>query len=140
MRLATVPATAAALACGALLLAGCTAAGTSSSSPSLSGDSKAVAKVVTDIASAGRSKDAQKICTQLLAPSLADRFKTPGADCVSEVKKAIDDSDDFDLQVRSVRVTGDTAQAQVRQGSKGTIARFTFARQGGVWRATGLGG
>ena len=69
-----------------------------------------------------------------------DRLKAGGGDCVTEIKKAIDDSDDFDLQVRSVRVTGATAQAQVRQGSKGAVTTFAFAKQGGAWRATSLGG
>jgi hypothetical protein len=123
----------------AVAVGGCTTGGTSSS-PKLTGDAKAVAKVVDDLASAGRRKDPQKICTQLLAPALVDRLKAGGGDCVTEIKKAIDDSDDFDLQVRSVRVTGNTAQAQVRQGSKGAVTTFAFAKQGGGWRATSLGG
>jgi hypothetical protein len=120
------------------LMSGCAAATTSSGK--FQGDQKAVAKVVDDLAQAGRRKDPQKICTELLAASLVARLKAGGTDCVGEMTKAIDDTDDFDLDVRSVDVRGTQASAVVRQGSKGPTATFTFAKEGGGWRATGLGG
>jgi hypothetical protein len=121
----------------ALGAAGCGAASTSSGS--FEGARGDVAQVVTDLSSAGRRKDADKICTDLLSRSLQQRMRAGTSDCVSEVDKAADDADDFELSVRSVAVTGDRAQAQVRQGADGPVTRFTFVRENGSWRISGLG-
>jgi hypothetical protein len=53
--------------------------------------------------------------------------------------RAIDDASDFNLTVRSVKVNGTTATAQVRQGDDGENATFTFVKEGGGWRASALG-
>lgn len=127
------------VAVAALALAGCGAARTSSSSSKFQGEQGQVAKVVDDLASAGRRKDAAKICSDLLAPSLVAQIRSAGSDCEQEMKKAIDDADDFDLQVQTVRVTGNRAQARVRQGKDGPLATFAFVKQNGGWRATSLG-
>jgi hypothetical protein len=126
------------LAAALLALGGCGAARSSSSSK-FQGEQAKVAKVVDNLATDGRRKDASKICSDLLAPGLVARIRTAGADCVAEMKKAIDDADDFDLEVQSVRITGNQARAQVRQGKDGPIATFSFVEQGGSWRATSLG-
>jgi hypothetical protein len=124
----------------ALALGGCGAATTSSSSSKFSGEQAQVAKVVDQLSSAGRSKDAAKICNDLLAPALVAQISSAGADCESEMKKAIEDADDYDLEVQSVKITGNKAQAQVRQGKHGQVATFSFDRENGGWRATSLGG
>jgi hypothetical protein len=127
------------LAALALAVAGCGAAGTSSSSSKFPGEQGNVAKVVDDLASDGRRKDADKICSDLLAPSLVARIRSVSGDCAAEMKKAIEDAGDFDLQVLSVRVTGNRAQARVRQGKEGPQATYSFVKQGADWRATSLG-
>ena len=38
-----------------------------------------------------------------------------------------------------MKVNGDTATAQVRQGDTGTTATFTFVKENGGWRASALG-
>ena len=53
--------------------------------------------------------------------------------------RAIKDANDYDLQVRSVKITGDNATAQVRQGDDGEVATFSFVKEGGVWKASALG-
>jgi hypothetical protein len=122
------------LAAGA---AGCGAA--PASSGGFEGARGDVAQVVTDLSSAARRKDTQKICTQILSRSLQQRVRAGTSDCQAEVKKAADDADDFDLTVRSVSITGDRAQAQVRQGADGPVTSFAFVREGGDWRISGLG-
>jgi len=123
-----------ALALGAV---GCGAA--PSSSGSFEGARGDVAQVVTDLASAGRRKDAEKICADLLSRSLQQRARAGASTCADELKKAADDADDFDLTVRSVAITGDRATAQVRQGEKGSVTRFAFVRENGGWRISALG-
>jgi hypothetical protein len=120
-----------------LALAGCTTAGTTSSN--FSGTQGDVAKVVSDLATAGQRKDVAKICSSILAQSLIRQISAAGSTCQTEMKKAIDDADDFDLTVLSVKVHGTTATAVVRRGTSGPKATFTFVRQDGGWKATSFG-
>jgi hypothetical protein len=122
----------------AAALSACGAAPTSSSK--FKGEQANVAKVVDDLAAAGRSRNAKKICDDILAKQLVSELKAAGGDCETEMKRAIDDASDYDLQVKSVKVTGNNATALVRQGDAGPTATFTFVKQGGNWRASALGG
>jgi hypothetical protein len=123
----------------ALPLTACGASQTSNSASEFKGQQAAVAELVDQLATAGRAGDAEKICTEILSKQLVAELKGAGGDCVTEMDRAIDDASDFDLTVRSVKVTGDTATAQVRQGDTGTTATFTFVKEGGGWRASALG-
>jgi len=123
----------------ALPLAGCGAAPQTSKSK-FKGEQQQVAQVVDDLAAAGRSGDAEKICSDILSRSLVAELKSAGGDCVSEMKAAIDDASAYDLQVNAVNVAGDTATAQVRQGATGPSATFSFVKENGAWRASQLGG
>jgi hypothetical protein len=120
-------------------LAGCTTTGTGSTSK-FTGAKADVAKVVSDLSSAGQRKDAGKICTQILAQSLIRKLSDAGTSCQQEMKKAIDDADDFALDVKSVTITGNQATAVVRRGDKGPTETFRFVREAGGWRATSFGG
>jgi uncharacterized protein YceK len=123
----------------ALLLSGCGTAQTTSS-PKFKGTQKDVADVVSKLASAGRRGDAATICSDILSKQLLAQLKTAGGDCQTEMKNAIRDANDYDLQVRSVKVNGANATAQVRQGKNGPVATFTFVKEGTAWRASALGG
>jgi hypothetical protein len=122
----------------ALPLAACGATTTSSKSK-FTGEQEKVATVVDDLAAAGRSGDADKICSDILAKELVTELKSAGGDCVSEMKSAIDDASNYDLRVRTVKVSGNTATAVVRQGDKGAVATFSFVKEAGAWRASQLG-
>jgi hypothetical protein len=123
----------------ALPLTACGSAQTSDSASEFKGEQAAVAELVDELATAGRAGDAEKICADILSKQLVTELKSAGGDCVTEMDRAIDDASDFDLTVRSVKVTGDTATARVRQGDGGTTATFTFVKEGGGWRASALG-
>src|SRR4051794_12808270 len=123
----------------ALSLTACGAAPKSDSASKFKGDQAAVAALVDDLSTAGRAGDAEKICTKILAKQLVAELKSAGGDCLTEMDRAIDDASDFDLQVRSVKVNGATATAQVRQGDKGSTATFSFVKEAGGWRASALG-
>ena len=118
---------------------GCTATGSSSSSK-FTGAEADVAKVVSDLSTAGKRKDAQKICTEILSQQLVRQLSDAGTSCAAEMKKAIDDADDFNLDVQSVDVKGNKATAVVQRGSDGPKATFSFVRESGGWRATSFGG
>jgi hypothetical protein len=123
----------------ALAATGCGSAQTSDSANEFKGEQAAVAELVDRLAAAGKAGDAEKICTEILSKQLVTELKSAGGNCVSEMDRAIDDASDFNLTVRSVKVNGTTATAQVRQGDAGEIATFTFVKEGGAWRASALG-
>jgi hypothetical protein len=122
-----------------LTLAGCGAqAQTSSSLDKFQGADRQVAQQVEDLESAGKRGKAEDICSDILAKSLVDELNAAGTDCAGEMKKAIDDADDFDLEVLDVKVTGDEATATVRRGDDGPTETMAFTREGNSWRATSL--
>jgi hypothetical protein len=130
----------ASLAVLALAAAGCTSTSGSSSSAKFSGAQADVAQVVADLSQDGQRKDAQKICTQILARTLVDQLSRAGTSCGQEMDKAISDADDFDLSVQKVTISGTTATALVRRGKSGPTATFRFVREAGKWKATDFGG
>ena len=126
---------------GVLLLAGCGAQQEQSSSlDKFSGDERAVAQKVEDLQQAGSRRDPEKICADILAKSLIEQLETLGASCADEMKKAIEDADEYELDVQDVTVTGSTATATVRSGDEGPTEMMEFAKEGDQWRATALSG
>jgi hypothetical protein len=122
----------------ALLISAC---GTNASSAEkFAGEEKAVAQVVEDISSAGRSGDAARICSDLLAAALVERMKAGSASCASELDKSLDDADDFNLEVEDVTVSGDTATARVtgNDGDSDRTVTFRFVKEEGRWKAEAI--
>ena len=52
------------------------------------------------------------------------------------MQKAIEDADDFDLEVLEVSITGETATARVRRGEDGPTETMEFKLENNEWRAT----
>ena len=123
----------------AALAAGC---GTGSSSAGdFEGDEKAVAEQVERIQTAGQRRDGESICTDVLAEELRERLTAGNSTCEQELDKVIEDADDFELTVRDVEISGQTASAKVegRVGSAKQVRTLEFVREGEDWRATSLG-
>jgi hypothetical protein len=125
---------------GVLALAGCGAETDPSSAERFEGEERAVAQKVEDLQEAGEGRNPEDICSEILAQSLVQQLEAAGADCAEEMEKAIDDADDFDLEVQDVTVSGSTATAEVRRGEDGPTERMEFTRENGQWRATSLSG
>ncbi len=125
----------------AAALAGC-GQQTSSSAEDFQGSERAVADVVEDLQRAGERNEPERICDEILAQDLVRELNGAGTTCREEMSKAIEDADDFELQVRDVTVTGQTARATVerRQGEDEGTAIFEFQLVQGVWRASSLSG
>jgi hypothetical protein len=121
----------------AALAAGCN--GGASSAGDFEGEEEKVAEVVEDLQSAGETGDARAICEDILATSLSDQIKAAGSTCEQEMDKAIQDADDFDLDVEDVAIQGDTATVKVKGGDGDEVRTFEFEREGSSWRATDLG-
>ncbi len=121
-----------------LAFAGCGAQSQQASVDTFQGEERAVAQKVEDLEDAGRGREPENICADILAASLVDELEAAGADCPEEMRKAIDDADDFDLEVLKVDVNGSSATAQVRRGDDGPTETMQFKQERGEWRATSL--
>jgi outer membrane lipoprotein-sorting protein len=122
----------------ALALAGCGQASSESSADKFKGDQKAVAEVVENLQDAGERKDAERICNDILAPSLVAQVKAAGSDCAAQMKASLDDADEYELQVESVTVQGNRAQAEVT-GKGSETATMALVKERGGWRIADLG-
>jgi hypothetical protein len=125
---------------GILALAGCGAQAEPSSVDKFKGDERAVAQKIEDLQEAGESRKPEDICSNILSRTLVSQLEAAGADCADEMEKAIDDADDYDLDVQKVTVTGSNATATVRRGDDGPTETMEFTRENGQWRATALSG
>ena len=123
-----------------LLLAGCGSAAQETSVDKFTGDERAVAQKIEDLQQAGDRRDPEKICTEILAKSLVTQLEAAGVTCEDEMKKAIEDADDYQLDVRDVTISGSTATAEVQRGDDGPTETMEFTREGNDWRATALSG
>jgi hypothetical protein len=102
------------------------------------GADREVAQKVEDLQEAGESGNPEDICSDILSRQLVDQLEAAGTSCSEEMDKAIEDADDFDLEVLDVSVNGEQATVEVRRGDDGPTTTFEFAREGGQWRATSL--
>lgn len=121
-----------------LALAGCGqgGGGTSTDTGKFSGEDKAVAQVIADLSDDGQGRKPSEICNDLIATSLKQRIEAAGAKCATEMRKAIEDADDFSLEVTDVTVDGAQATAKVRSldGGKKVTRTFTLTREGKAWK------
>jgi hypothetical protein len=128
-----------ALALVLLGLAGCGAQATSSSVDKFKDpQQKAVAQKIEDLENDGRRGRPEDICSDILAQSLVSQLNAAGTDCPTEMQKAIEDANEFNLDVQKVTVSGNTATAEVKQGDKGPTETMQFTREKKDWRATSL--
>jgi hypothetical protein len=123
-----------------LVIAGCGGGQQDSDLDRFRGADRAVAQKVEDLQEAGEGRKPEDICSDILSRQVVDQLDAAGTSCRDEMKKAIEDADDFDLDVREVTIDGNEATVEVRRGDDGPTATFEFVREGNDWRATSLGG
>ena len=123
-----------------LPLAGCTQAGTKNtdSTKDFTGDQKAVASTVEDLQTAAKDRKGTTICADLITAELRDKIST--SDCPKVMKDAVRDTDEVDLKVKTVKVTGDTAVASVQEKTGGgdRIRTIELQKVAGRWRISAL--
>ena len=124
----------------ALALVGCGAQAEQSSTEEFQGEDRAVAQKIEDLEEAGKGRKPEDICSNILASSLVQQLEAADVRCADEMEKAIDDADDFDLDVQKVEVDGNSATATVKRGDDGPTETMEFARENNQWRATSLSG
>ena len=124
-----------------LLAAGC-GQGTKTSAGKFSGEQKVVATTIDDLQSAGRKGDAQKICSDLLAPSLLQQIRRASGDCAKTLDGALQDVDSFGMTVEKVAINGNQATATVKSdaGNSSRTDQIQLQKVGSNWKIASLGG
>jgi hypothetical protein len=114
-----------------LVLAGC---GDDSKSSGTS-DMKAVAKVMSQLNTASRSGDGERICSALFTPKLAKSVSTSSSsgECAAEVKAKLF-SPQAKISVQTIDVPDEVnASAKVKEANGNTSTIF-LVKQSGEWR------
>jgi hypothetical protein len=115
-------------------MAGC---GGASSTSDLKGDSKDVAEVIEDLQDYAQRNEADQICKNVLDAEVVKEIA--GGDCIKTIEQAIDEADNYDLTVDSVRVTGTTARARVKAGrDEDQVETIELRKNGDAWKITRL--
>lgn len=124
-----------------VVLAGCGGTGSKNtdSAKDFSGEQKAVATTIEDLQAAAKDRKGAEICADLITAELRDAISQ--TDCPKTVKDAIRDTDQADLTVKSVTITGDKAVAQVQEklgDNKKRTATLKLEKAAGRWRIAEL--
>jgi Putative lumazine-binding len=125
---------------GAATLAGCGTVATKSAT-TFTGEAASVQDAVNTFQSAAQSRDTSKLCTQILAPTLAAKLKNSGGGCKHVIGDQLNVVDNYDLTIESITVKGSSAQARVKSQSNGKTHFDTLllTKVGASWRISGLG-
>jgi hypothetical protein len=128
-----------ALASVLLCALGAAACGTTTSTTGFKGVEHEVAQTIADLQSDVAAGEQKKICERDLAAPVVTRLGGQKA-CEAAVKNRVAEIDNTELQVESVKVTGNTATAQVKSVYEGKkrIRTVTLAKEGSRWKITAI--
>ena len=117
------------------------ACGTASTAGTFEGEEETVATVVEDLQREGERGEATKICDSILTEALQEKVKAGSESCASELDKALEDADAFDLEVQDVSISGTTATAKVKglDEDDGILRTLSLEKVDGDWRIDSFG-
>ncbi|HEV2819807.1 MAG TPA: hypothetical protein VGW11_04810 [Solirubrobacteraceae bacterium] len=129
----------------ATAIAGCGTGTEEDSTERFSGPAREVVATVETLQEAAGARDAQAICSNLLATSVQDALRATRTPCAEAVEDALTATDVVDLTVPpgGVQLQGDQARVRVEVGDReGASAPATFAmvREGANWKLGGIQG
>lgn len=102
---------------------------------SSSSDQDAVRQVMTDLQTASREGDGQRICNQIFTPKLSNsvtRSSTSGS-CATEVKSKLF-SPQTQIEVETVAVTDESNATVIVKEANGNTSTVFLVKQSGLWR------
>jgi hypothetical protein len=123
-----------ALACASALAA----CGETVSTGSFKGEERHVAETVSDFQKDATGSDEQKLCSNDLAKTLTKRLSAAGG-CQAVVRGQLGQVDALSLTVKSIAVTGTTAQARVKStwAGKNRVSTLSLVKEGKRWKISG---
>jgi hypothetical protein len=129
-----------ALALAPVLAIGLAACGTTVSTGSYKGESKAVVQRISDFQTDVTGGEESKLCDRDLASVVQTRLRAAGGDCVQALKKQLGAIQNFELTVKSIAVhgTGATARVTSTWSGKQRTSTMRFVKEGGAWKITAL--
>jgi hypothetical protein len=122
----------------AAAFAGCGAQG--GGGGNFEGEEQRDADAVADFQTAAQEDDPRKICGALLDDALVKRLNEQPGGCERVVGKALDQADNYQLDVKDVAIRGTTATVRVEAGTKDEQERLTLVKRGKDWQISSLGG
>jgi hypothetical protein len=105
-------------------------------------DEEAVRETVTSFGQATAAKDYERLCGELLAPSLLESLDEIGLPCRVALEQSLGAVEEPRLVIGAITVDGDKAQAEVRTSARGqSPSRDTLSlvRVDDRWRIADLG-
>ena len=98
-------------------------------------DESAVRQVLTDLETASREGDGERICNQIFTPKLANLVTSSSASgsCATEVKSKLFAAD-AQIEVQSVNVTDESNATAIVKEANGNTSTVFLVRQSGLWR------
>jgi len=128
------------IACALLCPLALAACGTTTSTAGFKGTEHDVAQTVANLQSHITSGEQKKICGEDLAAPVVKRLGGKAA-CEATIKDQLAEIDNTELEVKSVKVSGSTATAQVKsvEGGKKRVSTVTLAEEGGKWKIVSIG-
>ncbi len=116
----------------AVALAAC---GTTTQTSKYKGAEHEVAQAVANLQSNVTGGEQAKVCSRDLAAPIVARLGGKKA-CEEAIKEQLAEVDSTELEVESVKVSGDTATATVKSiyGGKKKLDTITLAKEGGSWK------
>lgn len=131
-----------ALLCAALLTTCLAACGTTSSvsTSAFKGEQQQVAKAIARLQSHATALEAKKICSEDLAAARVSKLNAAPGGCKQALESQLKQIDSFETTVETVKVSGDTATAQVKGvvGGKKGLQVVSLVKEGGKWRISDL--
>jgi Putative lumazine-binding len=124
------------LLCAPALATGVFACGSTVSTSSFKGEQEKVAQAVAHLQSHASALEAKKICGEDLAAANVARLNAAPGGCKQALETQLKEIDSFEATVESVKLSGDTATAQVKSihSGKNTIQTLRLVREGGKWK------
>jgi hypothetical protein len=102
---------------------------------SSSSDQDAVRQVMTNLQTASREGDGQRICNQIFTPKLSNSVTRSSASgsCATEVKSKLF-SPQTQIEVETVAVTDESNATVVVKEANGNTSTVFLVKQSGLWR------
>ena len=100
-----------------------------------------VRKTLDAFAQATAAKDYQRMCDDLLSPKLIEQIRRVNLPCEVALRTGLEDVEKPKLEIKSVKVDGDTASAQVHSTAANQEPSddvVKLEKVGGEWRIASL--